>query len=135
MNKADKKPDCPCQSGLLFEQCCQRFLNHSLAQSAKTAEQLMRSRYCAYVYKDTEYLLKTWHPLTRPSSLELEESATHWIGLKIKDTFLGREDDNTAMVHFIARFKNNGKAHKLEEYSQFEKINGQWLYLKGDFSP
>ena len=130
----NNKSDCPCQSGLLFHQCCQRFLDSSLSQSAKTAEQLMRSRYCAYVLNDKDYLLKTWHPKTRPDTLHLEDSPNHWIGLKIKATTLGQESDSTGTVHFIARFKNNGKAHKLEENSQFEKINGQWFYLRGDFS-
>ena len=132
--KADTKLDCPCQSGLLFQQCCQRFLDSSLAHPAETAEQLMRSRYCAYVLKDEDYLLKTWHPDTRPEVLHLDDSANRWIGLTIKASHLGQKTDCTGMVHFIARFKINGKANKLEEHSQFEKLNGQWLYVKGDFS-
>lgn len=94
----------------------------------------MRSRYCAYVLKDKDYLLKTWHPKSRPETLNLQDSPVHWIGLKIKASHLGQKNDDSGMVHFIARFKNNGKAHKLEEHSQFEKTNGQWFYVKGDYS-
>ena len=132
--KTENRPDCPCQSGLLFQQCCQRFLDASSAHPAETAEQLMRSRYCAYVLKDEDYLLNTWHPDTRPGVLHLDDSPNQWIGLTIKATHLGQKTDSTGMVYFIARFKINGKANKLEEHSQFEKLNGQWFYVKGDFS-
>ncbi len=89
----------------------------------------MRSRYCAYVFNNSEYLLTTWHPKTRPTSLNLKDSPSHWTGLKIKATQLGQKNHSTGMVHFIARYKINGKAHKLEEHSKFEQINGQWFYL------
>ena len=134
MNKVDNKSDCPCQSGLLFQQCCHRLLDSSSFETAETAEQLMRSRYCAYVLKDESYLLKTWHPDTRPSTLHLDDSPNHWIGLKIKATTSGQASDTTGTVHFIARFKINGKAYKLEENSQFKKIDGQWLYVNAIFS-
>jgi SEC-C motif-containing protein len=78
-------------------------------------------------------LLNTWHPKTRPSTLDLETSPNQWIGLKIKHSERGKQRDSTGTVHFIARFKVNGKAQKLEENSQFEKINGRWLYLEGSF--
>lgn len=123
---------CPCQSGLLFHQCCQHFLDRSLGQYPETAEQLMRSRYCAFVLNDLDYILKTWHPDHRPDRLDLADSDNHWIGLNIKSIQQGQKNDLTGKVHFIARFKINGKAHKLEEHSQFEKINGHWLYMKGD---
>ena len=134
MTKPADKPECPCQSGLLFQHCCQPFLQSTPAQLPETAEQLMRSRYTAYSLKNTDYLLKTWHPETRPQSLRLEQDNNHWIGLKIKSTHLGGKNDAQGSVHFIARYKINGKAYKLEENSQFEKLNGQWFYLHGDIA-
>ena len=125
-------PDCPCQSGLPYVQCCQRFIDPAPAQRPETAEQLMRSRYTAYVNKDTDYLLKTWHPDHRPYKLSLDDFANQWIGLKVKSTQQGSKQDTTGKVHFVARFKINGKAHKLEENSTFEKIDGQWLYVCDD---
>ncbi len=138
MSKKNKQPDsnasfnCPCQSGLLFQQCCQKFL--SLSSLPETAEQLMRSRYSAYVLHNENYLLNTWHPKHRPEALQLQESTNQWLGLKIKATHKGQKNDHEGYVHFIARFKVNGKAHKLTENSFFEKINGQWFYTKGDIS-
>ncbi len=128
------KSPCPCQSGLLFDQCCQRFLDSSSDRHPETAEQLMRSRYSAYVLNDLHYILKTWHPDHRPDKLDLNNSGHHWIGLKIKSTQLGQKNDLTGKVHYIARFKINGKAHKLEENSLFEKINGNWTYIKEHIS-
>lgn len=125
------KLDCPCQSGLLFEQCCQPFLSTNSQQYPETAEQLMRSRYCAYVINNIDYLLKSWHSAYRPKKLELNNSEHQWIGLKIKSVKKGKKDDFSGTVHFIARYKINGKAYKLEENSLFEKTNHQWFYLKG----
>ncbi|MCU7938834.1 MAG: SEC-C domain-containing protein [gamma proteobacterium symbiont of Bathyaustriella thionipta] len=132
--KMTNDSDCPCQSGLSFQKCCQRFLDKSSEQYPETAEQLMRSRYCAFVLKDMDYILNSWHPDFRPNRVELSGSDNHWIGLKIKSAQRGQKDDVTGKVHFIARFKINGKAHKLEENSFFEKINSRWCYVKGDIS-
>lgn len=122
--------ECPCQSGLLFQQCCKPFLDTSSSRLPATAEQLMRSRYCAYVLADVDYLLKTWHPDHRPDRHHLNISDNHWIGLKIKSSQSGQANDSSGTVHFIARFKVNGKAQKLEENSLFKKMNGRWLYIK-----
>jgi SEC-C motif-containing protein len=46
----------------------------------------MRSRYSAYVLKLEPYLLATWHPDTRPASLNLETEATKWLGLEIRNS-------------------------------------------------
>ncbi|MCU7834602.1 MAG: SEC-C domain-containing protein [gamma proteobacterium symbiont of Taylorina sp.] len=123
--------DCPCQSGLVFEQCCRRFLSTSDQGTLKpdTAEQLMRSRYCAFVLMDSDYLLRTWHPDYRPATLSVDNSEQHWIGLKVIKTVQGKKNDRKGQVHFIARYKINGKAHRIDENSFFKKIEGQWLYL------
>ncbi|NOQ79394.1 MAG: hypothetical protein GQ546_08335 [Gammaproteobacteria bacterium] len=131
-HKINSESDCPCQSGLLFSHCCQRFLDSSSGLYPETAEQLMRSRYSAYVLDDLDYILKTWHPDHQPDRLVPNDSGDHWIGLKIKSTQLGQKKDSTGKVHFIARYKINGKAHKLEENSLFARINGHWLYIKED---
>lgn len=87
----------------------------------------MRSRYSAFVKRDASYLLKTWSENTKPNSLELED--THWIGLKIKSTSAGLANDTEGWVKFIARFKIDGKAHKLEEHSYFCREHGNWVYV------
>lgn len=91
----------------------------------------MRSRYSAYTRNNAAYLLATWHPTTRPKNLGLDEqSATQWLGLNVMRH--EQQDDNHAIVEFIARYKINGRAHKLHETSRFVRENEQWLYLDGD---
>ncbi|MCK5230331.1 MAG: SEC-C domain-containing protein, partial [Desulfobulbaceae bacterium] len=58
----DRGP-CPCNSGEPYSECCAPLLAGD--KNAITAEDLMRSRYTAYVERDVKYLLKTWHPSTR----------------------------------------------------------------------
>ena len=131
MSNIKEESACPCQSGLLFKHCCQRFIEKPAEYIPETAEQLMRSRYCAYVVHNTDYLLYSWHPDYRPAQLDLDYPDNYWSGLKIKATMQGQKNDNNGIVHFIARYKVNGKAFKLEENSLFKKINLRWFYTEG----
>lgn len=112
---------CPCGSGRIYADCCQPLHAGSAAGSA---EALMRSRYSAYVLGLRDYLLQSWHPDTRPSALELE--AVNWLGLKILEH--EQQDDAHATVTFVARYKVNGRAFRLEESSRFTRVNGRWVY-------
>ena len=91
----------------------------------------MRSRYSAYALKLEPYLLATWHPDKRPASLDLADENTRWLGLAIKRHEMWSE--NSAIVEFIARYKINGRAHRLHETSRFAKQDGRWLYVDGVF--
>ena len=91
----------------------------------------MRSRYSAFVERDESYLLATWHPDTRPSRVRLPPEQ-RWLGLRIKATAEGGPSDSTGTVEFVARFKIDGKGHRLHEISRFEKINGRWYYRDGE---
>ena len=53
------------------------------------------------------------------------------MGLSTRGTEAGGPDDSTGRVEFIARFKINGRGHRLHEISRFEKIDGRWFYLEG----
>ncbi len=131
MTRKNKIELCPCGLDIEFSKCCQLYITGN--KQATTAEQLMRSRYCAYVKKEEAYLLSSWHPSTRPEKLDLEESEPDkWLGLKIVSKYAGKETDNDGEIEFVARFKTNGKAHRLHEKSRFLKENGQWFYLDGD---
>lgn len=133
-----KKSDqtlCPCGSNKLFSQCCAPTINTTAP--AQTAEALMRSRYCAYVLNNEAYLLNSWHSSTRPAALGLaehEHGTAQWIGLKIISTSAGGPDDAEGMVEFVARYKINGKAHRMQEKSRFVKEAGCWLYVDGEVS-
>ena len=90
----------------------------------------MRSRYTAYTLQNTAYLNATWHPRTRPVMLDLSDQAdAKWLGLVIKKH--EAIDADHALVEFIARYKLNGRAHRLHEISRFEKVDGSWFYVDG----
>ena len=90
----------------------------------------MRSRYCGFLLRNEAYLLATWHPRTRPSRVRFDADQ-RWLGLRIRSTRGGGSDDESGAVEFVARYKINGKGHRLHEQSRFEKIAGRWYYLDG----
>jgi len=103
---------CPCGSGRGYADCCGRWLETD--QAALTAEQLMRSRYSAYVLAREDYLLATWHPSSRPRDVELAcDPPVQWLGLKILDVVSGGREDEQGQVEFVARYKQRGKAGRL----------------------
>lgn len=122
-----QKP-CPCNSSKTYEQCCKPFHDGT---SAKTAEALMRARYSAYALGLDTYLQQTYHPSTRPPG-KLTDSTTRWLGLRIISTVEGNDGDTVGQVHFIARYKINGRAHRIDENSRFIFENGKWYYLQAE---
>ena len=119
---------CYCQSGHSFESCCQLALTKN--QYAETAEMLMRSRYTAFCLRDQTYLLETWHPSTRPQSIEFPPQQL-WLGLKVVTTQGGGVEDAEGQVEFVARYKIQGKAYRLHEYSDFLRQDQRWFYTQG----
>ena len=119
---------CPCGSGDGLDACCGPVI---AMRSAATAEQLMRSRYTAFVLMDAGYLLASWHPASRPRELILDPEQ-RWLGLKIKRTDGGQIGDSQGIVEFVARYKIAGKGYRLHEVSRFSYLNGRWFYLDGD---
>lgn len=90
----------------------------------------MRSRFSAFVMRDSEYLKATWHPTTRPRTLVLTGSPD-WTSLRILSA--GEEGDN-GTVHFQAIYRTPGGWGVLEENSEFRKVDGGWYYLAGETS-
>ena len=88
----------------------------------------MRSRYSAFVQRDPAYLLRTWHPSTRPPTLELDPRM-EWIGLHILARTGGSLLESTGTVEFSAAYRVGGKLRSQEENSRFVKQHGQWFYL------
>jgi len=117
--------NCPCGSGKVFDRCCGALLSYQLV--AENAEQLMRSRYTAYVENDAEYILKTWHPDHRPDDLQMDEKV-NWINLRIIDF---SSSGNKAIVEFEALLQFDGRIDALHEKSQFVFEKGGWLYTTG----
>lgn len=124
---------CPCNSGLLYKECCQPLhLNKSVAEDA---EKLMRSRYSAFQLGLVDYLLDTLHPSKRhPGERQaLQESVnnTQWLGLKILDH---KAANNLAEVEFVA-FYEDDPVGQLHERSRFTREAGRWFYHDGLFLP
>ncbi|MER8224943.1 YchJ family metal-binding protein [Streptomyces sp. NPDC094143] len=119
---------CPCGLPQPYEACCGRY--HSGSAAAPTAEALMRSRYCAFVKGDADYLLRTWHPRTRPGTLELDPGM-RWTGLEILGTGDGSAFHSAGTVEFRASYRGGS----LHERSRFERVDGAWVYVDGDYLP
>ena len=90
----------------------------------------MRSRYSAFALGLTDYLLATWHPSTRPDSLEADAPGLKWLGLEVRRH--AQHDTDHATVEFVARSKLHGRAQRLHETSRFVREHGQWFYVNGD---
>ena len=95
----------------------------------KTAEALMRSRFAAFRDADAEWLLASWHPSTRPASLDLTDNPA-WRGLQIIDTVAGGPGDDTGIVEFRATYLvPGGGVGTQQERSRFVREGGRWYYL------
>ena len=128
---------CPCGGGAYLT-CCGSL--HRGDQRAETAEQLMRSRYSAFVKGELEYLLAT-HPETdvpeaeRRQQLRRSFRATRWMGLRIVSCTDGGVGDVAGTVVFEARHREG----VLRETSFFQRSDGSsdgdWQYIKPLDSP
>jgi len=123
----EKPTPCPC-SATDYTACCGRYHDGTPAPDAAT---LMRSRYSAYVLKLEAYLLATWHHGTRPAALDLAVDNAKWLGLEVKKHT--PESADRATVEFVARYKVDGRAHRLHEISHFVCEEGRWFYVDGEF--
>jgi SEC-C motif domain protein len=119
---------CPCGTGLALADCCGRL--HDGTAPAATAEQLMRSRYSAFVLRDAGYLLATWHPTTRPPTLVLDPEL-RWTGLEVLATTGGAMLAAEGTVEFRARYVRAGRTGAQHENSRFVREDGRWYYLDG----
>jgi len=80
----------------------------------------------------TDYLLATWHPGTRPSTLEPNPEGLRWLGLDVRHHTV--QDTDHATVEFVARSKLGGRAQRLHETSRFVREDGRWFYVDGAMS-
>ena len=117
--------NCPCNPNRLYKDCCQKA--HKNIKKVISAEQLMRSRYSAFVLADIKYLNKSHHSSTRPSEkeykeLELWARSVRWVKLEILNS-------KEYFVEFKATFIENGSFDIIQENSVFCKENNYWVYL------
>ena len=97
----------------------------------------MRSRFTAFAVSEPEYLLASWHPSTRPASLELDESIL-WQRLDILRPSGGPFDD-VARVAFAAHYRSRPGTPEHQrvkgvqrEDSRFVREGGRWFYVDGE---
>jgi SEC-C motif domain protein len=118
---------CPCRKkteAVTYGACCGRYHHGAVPV---TPEALMRSRYTAFSLHNAPYLLSTWHPSTRPATIDFE-AGRDWYMLKI---IAAAETGDTGTVSFAARSRLGGRTWTLEEVSRFIRENGRWYYVEG----
>lgn len=127
---------CPCGSLIKYKKCCKVFHEKKVA---KTALEVMKSRYSAFCIKDYMYIIKTTHPsnqdftdnqkLWKSSILDFCK-ATTFENLKI---LLFEEEKEVSFVTFKVSLLQNNNDVSFTERSRFEKVNNIWLYHSGEF--
>lgn len=127
---------CPCGSHQKYKKCCSIFHKGSLA---KTALQLMKSRYSAFVCNEYKYIIKTTHPQNsdytqdlnawKNSILEFSKNSD-FKELSILDVIEGEDE---SFVTFHVDIVQHGTDISFTEKSRFLKQNNQWLYHSAEF--
>lgn len=120
---------CPCGTGSNYGACCGRLI--SGRAQARTAEELMRSRYSAYVLADYDYVFRTWHPRTRPVDVAPADGVS-FTGLQISDIVAGGPEDDLGVVEFTARLRGPDGLAEMHERSRFSRRAGRWMYVDGE---
>ena len=124
---------CPCLSAKKYTHCCEPFLIQK--QKPKTAEDLLRSRYTAFVLGHIDYIVSTHHSKTahEVNRQEIEEwsQSSEWQGLKILQKEAGEAGDSQGTIVFHAQYTVNGKVNDHFEKALFEKENGDWKFKDG----
>lgn len=120
---------CYCGSNIDFNTCCNLIIKGN--KIAETPEQLMRSRYTAYVLQNADYLVQTTHVSQRKYYSKSEilkwAKANTWLQLDVITT-------SGTTVEFKAYFLDeNLQAQVHHEKSTFKQENGSWFYIDGEF--
>ena len=127
---------CFCGSDDTFKQCCKPIIDRT--QPAPTAQDLMRSRYSAYVIVASQYLIDSTHISQRANysktDIEAWAKESHWQKLEIIECKKGLFDDLVGEVEFKAYYRNSKNIIQIHhEKSVFRKENGDWFYVSGSF--
>ncbi|MDP5077026.1 MAG: YchJ family metal-binding protein [Nonlabens sp.] len=123
---------CPCNPHKTYKTCCA--IAHENIAAVTTAQQLMRSRYSAFVMGNVNYLQHSQHSSTRISNHEADEigqwtKTVQWVKLEVLTTTQGLVCDSLGTVHFKALYIENGQLQIIEENSSFVREDGCWVYV------
>ena len=118
---------CICGNKKSYDECCGAIISGD--RKALHVEELMRSRYSAYVRGDGRYLvLSTKKENQYEDDAELIEefsSKVDWLKLDVLHV-------ETNKVEFKAYYKDADSIKVLHEKSNFIQENGIWLYVDGE---
>lgn len=124
---------CPCDAQNLYATCCGRFLDGQMVPDS--AQALMRSRYTAYTLGKIEFIQKTMcGPAAKnfnPVDAKRWASNAQWKRLKILRDFPHPTAPDRHYVEFVADYIAQNKKHRLQELSEFQRIDGHWFYVDG----
>lgn len=123
--------NCPCNPTKEYKDCCA--IVHKDISKATTAQQLMRSRYSAFVRGDVAYLQRSHFSDLRPNKKQAKDiekwaKSVTWIKLDVLKTTDGLENDTTGTVEFKAFYLEEGEMQVIHELSRFCKENNHWVY-------
>ena len=90
----------------------------------------MRSRFSAFAAGDADYLLASWHPATRPRTMQLDASL-EWRRLELLGATAGGEHDHHGTVEFVAHYWDAAARQRgqQQENSAFLREAGHWFYV------
>lgn len=123
---------CPCDTKNEYTQCCEPYL--SGAATPPTAAALMRSRYCAFVQLNMDYLRDTNDPQTRSDfNMNYNRQWAESVNFEKLEILREEVDNNKAIVEFKAFFKikATGENQVHHEVSKFRKQKGCWFFREG----
>lgn len=127
---------CPCGSGEKYKKCCSVYHKGALP---KTAEQLMRSRYSAFVLSNYKYIIKTTHK----ENPDFTEDKVKWADsildfskncdFRSLDILEFIDGENESYVTFKVEIYCGGNDSSFTEKSKFFKVDKMWQYHSGEF--
>jgi SEC-C motif-containing protein len=122
--------NCFCGNQSTFEKCCQPIISGKT--EAQNAEELMRSRFSAYVIEDYPYILQTYASQQRSgltvSQLADSAQGTQWLNLQV---LAHHPKPNTVQVEFKAFYLVDGQYYVMHELSDFVLEDNKWCYTTG----
>jgi len=117
---------CICGLEKNYAECCGAIISHK--RQAASAEELMRSRYSAYVRADSKYLYfssaKESQVVEDIEIIEEFASRVEWLKLDVINA-------NKDQVEFKAYYRDNEGIKLLHEKSNFIQEDGVWKYKDG----
>ncbi|WP_304546069.1 YchJ family protein [Sulfurimonas microaerophilic] len=118
---------CICGNEKDFNECCGAIITKQKA--AATAEELMRSRYSAYVQANGEYLVYSAVKENQFNEdialIEEFSNSVEWLKLDVLDV-------TPTTVEFKAYYKDKDSIQVLHEKSNFIQEDGIWKYKDGE---